>query len=133
MTVIQMQDYRTLATLHTDGLGLWTRQVKDVRIVRLEVPYITESEVFGELRVYFNTSDWDVNKDGLIYTDKKFITELQSYLGSVGLTTFVDYSEQGMQGNDYVSCDVGPSFLAAYKEKFPIAYKEVYTYINQVL
>lgn len=133
MPVIQMQDYRTLATLHTDGRGYWTRQIKDVRITRLEVPYISEDEDFGELRVYFNTGDWDTRKDGLIYTDDKFLCELRLYLDSVGLTTFVDYSEQGMQGIDYVSCDVGPSFLIAYKEKFPVAYKQVYTYINQEL
>jgi hypothetical protein len=131
MTVIQMQDYRTLATLHTDGRGYWTRKINDVRIIGLKVPYINEDEDFGELRVYFNTTDWDVRQDGLIYTDDKFLVELQLYLESAGLTVFADYSEQGMQGPNYVSCDVGPSFLTAYKEKFPVAYKETYTYLHQ--
>ena len=30
----------------------------------------------------------------------------------------VDYSELGMQGNDHVSCNVGPNFLKNLSKKF---------------
>jgi hypothetical protein len=30
----------------------------------------------------------------------------------------VGYSEQGMQGDDYVSLDVGESFIASWEAKF---------------
>jgi hypothetical protein len=37
----------------------------------------------------------------------------------------VAYSEQGMQGDDYVSCDVGKKFLGAWAAKFNIKWDEV--------
>jgi hypothetical protein len=69
--------------------------------------------------VYFNTADWDVNKEGLIYTDKEFLHELNAFLVEQGLST-VTYSEQGMQGDDYVSLDVEDEFLALWEAKFGI-------------
>jgi hypothetical protein len=44
---------------------------------------------------------------------------LQDFLNQHGLTgKDVDYSEQGMQGNGYVSCDVGKPFLDSWAAKF---------------
>jgi hypothetical protein len=42
--------------------------------------YVADDKEFGELCVYFNTADWDVNVDGLIYTDKLFLLQLQMFL-----------------------------------------------------
>jgi hypothetical protein len=104
-------------TLNTNGRGYWSRAVKAVRIVDMRLGYIADDKDFGELCVYFNTEDWDVNKDGLIYTDKQFRTELNAFLVSQGLCA-VEYSEQGMQGDDYVSCDVEGKFLQLWEAKF---------------
>jgi hypothetical protein len=76
--------------------------------------YVSEEKDFGELCVYFDTEDWDVNTDGLIYTDKQFLQELNAFLLQQGLTE-VGYSEQGMQGDNYVSLDVGAEFIKSFK------------------
>ena len=105
---------------NTNGLGYWSRAVKAVEIVDMQVAYVNEEKDFGELRVYFNTDTWDVNKDGLIYTDKQWRNELQAFLNAQGLPgKDISYSEQGMQGDDYVSLDIlGAKFLTAWEAKF---------------
>lgn len=106
-------------TFSTDGKGYWSRKVAAVGIVDMRVTYVNDERNFGELRVYFDTKDWDVNTDGLIYTDRQFERELQSFLDAQGLQgKDVSYSEQGMQGDNFVSLDVGKKFLAAWDAKF---------------
>ena len=109
-------------TFNTNGLGYWSRAKKAVGIVDMRVAYINDERDFGELRVYFNTQDWDVNTDGLIYTDKQWRNELQAFLDAQGLPgKDISYSEQGMQGDNYVSLDiVTAKFLTAWEAKFNI-------------
>lgn len=101
-------------TFTTGGTGYWSTVRKNVKVVGLGVAYINPERDFGELRVYFDTKTWDVEKDGLIYTDARFIMELARKLAEVGFTADVSYSEQGMQGDDYVSLDVGKGFLDSW-------------------
>jgi len=104
-------------TLNTDGKGYWSNVIAPVSTTKLTVDYINDEEDFGELRVYFDNT-WVVKTDGLIYTDKQFIKELRKELTAVGLPgADVDYSEQGMQGNNYVSLDVGKKFLKSWLKK----------------
>lgn len=107
---------KTNATLHTDGKGLWSNEKRAVKVHRCEVAYLDDEDkpTSGELRVYFTKATWDTEKHGLIYTDGRFMTELKVYLRTLGLVCGVDYSEQGMQGRDYVSCDVGKGFLDSW-------------------
>jgi len=108
-------------TFNTNGNGYWSNTAKAVGIVDMRLGYVDEELDFGELCVYFNTKDWDVNQLGLIYTDKQFMRELQAFLDAQGLVgTDVSYSEQGMQGDDYVSCDVGVKFLQSWAKKFGV-------------
>ena len=103
------------ALLHTDGSGYWSREAREVRVTALSVPYVNDEQDFGELRVYFDTKTWDTRKHGLIYTDDQFERELRSFLETQGLdATDVNYSEQGMQGDNYVSLDVGGKFIASW-------------------
>jgi len=102
-------------TLNTDGTGYWSNVKESVPVTGLELAYENDESDFGELRVYFDTTVWDVDTKGLIYTDRQFLIELVSLLSGVGLETDVSYSEQGMQGDNYVSCDVGPDFIKSYK------------------
>ncbi len=109
--------------LHTDGKrGLWSNVAKAIRITDIRLMQGTEwddGDIFGELRVYFDTETWDVNKVGLIYTDRQFERELREFLTAHGLVgKDVSYSEQGMQGDDYVSLDVGKKFLDSWRAKF---------------
>jgi hypothetical protein len=105
-------------TFNTNGMGYWSRTAKAVEIVDMRVTYVNDEKDFGELCVYFNTATWDVNTMGLIYTDKQFKRELNEFLVAQGLCA-VEYSEQGMQGDDYVSCDiVSAKFLQLWEAKF---------------
>lgn len=100
----------------TSGDGYWSIQIKTVRITRVELAYVNEEGTFGELRAYFNTGDWDIDNDGLIYSDigwkHSFLTCMENHFGlSADASSDLSYSEQGMQGEDYVSMDVGPRFI----------------------
>jgi hypothetical protein len=95
---------QTFTTLHTNGRGYWSNKAKAVDVTRLDLQYCTAERDFGELCVHFTSASWDVNVDGLIYTDPLFISELREYLQTIGFTLAeakdVHYSEQGMQGDD---------------------------------
>ena len=110
-------------TLHTNGGGYWSNTAKAVDVTKLDLQYCTAERDFGELCVYFTSASWDTATDGLIYTDKLFMQELREYLVSLGFTAEeandVSYSEQGMQTDEYVSCDVGAEFIAGLERLDP--------------
>lgn len=117
----QESAYAVDAVLNTDGSGYWSRARQSVRITHVSLPYVQTDDLgsdhFGELRVFFDTNTWQVTKQGLIYTDRKFIQELRDFLQSLGLAgSDVDYSEQGMQGDNYVSLDVGAEFIESWRK-----------------
>jgi len=104
-------------TLQTAGDGYWSTAAKQVRVTDMKITYTNDELDFGELCVYFNTSDWDVRKDGLIYTDSLFMDELAAYLTARGIDcSDLSYSEQGMQGDNYVSCDIGECFINTFMQ-----------------
>lgn len=113
--------------LNTAGNGLWSDAKRAVQIVNIDLGQGTiwegdsDDEAFGELRVYFDTNTWDTYEHGLIYTDKGFLAELRAFLDAHGLPgKDICYSEQGMQGDDYVSLDAGGKFYKAWMAKFGI-------------
>ena len=104
--------------LNTGGGGYWSNTKTAVLVTNMKLGYVADDQEFGELRVYFDTGTWDIEELGLIYTDRQFLGELQALLNAHGLPgKDVDYSEQGMQGDNYVSLDVGGKFLQAWTEK----------------
>lgn len=114
----------------TDGDGLWSDRAADVRITRLLISYVASHDddddddmpTFGELQVEFDINTWNPRDHGLIYTDRCFEAEFREALQKLGFSKMaadnVGYSEQGMQGDDYVSMDVGMVFLAEAKTIF---------------
>jgi hypothetical protein len=109
--------YKVTATLRTGSGGYWSNTKTAVEITGLQLAYLNDELDFGELRVFFNTATWDVNKLGLIYTDKQFMKELKKLLTAKGFDAGdVSYSEQGMQGDNYVSCDVGERFINTFMQ-----------------
>ena len=109
--------YKVNATLNTNGKGYWSRTATAVEVTGLQLAYTNDELDFGELRVRFSADSWDTSKLGLIYTDKLFMTELKELLTSLGFdASDVDYSEQGMQGDKYVSCDVGECFINTFMQ-----------------
>ncbi len=100
--------------IRTTGHGYWSTAVEDVKLLGFEVMHDAIQD-YGELRVYFDTDTWDVDEDGLIYTDEGFLNELRIQLSILGLPgSDVHYSEQGMQGDDYISLDIGEAFIKKY-------------------
>jgi hypothetical protein len=107
--------------LKTGGGGYWSNTKTEVLVTDLRLGYVADDKEFGELRVYFDTGTWDIEELGLIYTDKQFLGELRALLNAHGLPgKDVDYSEQGMQGDNYVSLDVGAEFLDSWARKFGV-------------
>lgn len=118
----------TGTTLTTNGKGLWSRVAKSIKCLSLQLgaamPSSKGTGLFAELRVYFDPKSWNVKKDGLIYTDKQWLQELRDYLikklkFSPAAARAVDYSEQGMQGDNYVSLDAQPTFVAEWDAHTP--------------
>jgi hypothetical protein len=113
--VIHMQAFE----LETSGGGYWSNTQTRVRVTDFRLDLVDDDdedeEPFGELRVYFDTVTWDVNSQGLIYTDPGFLAELKQHLESQSIdVSDLSYSEQGMQGTDYVSLDVGQHFIGSW-------------------
>lgn len=113
-------------TCSTAGDGLWSnvagRAVTCIGLSCDAMMYredVDGTQEWGELRVYFDTKTWNVREDGLIYTDDGFEAQLRARLAELGFNEAacadVDYSEQGMQGDDYVSLDIGHKFLSEFR------------------
>ena len=110
--------------IKTGGDGYWSDVKKTVLVEYLSLS-CNDDDSFGELCVKFNKDTWNVKEDGLIYSDAQFMRELKAALRKNGFSDAavndLSYSEQGMQGYNYVSCDVGDVFIAAYKNNTVLA------------
>jgi hypothetical protein len=110
-------------TANTNGVGLWSKHKTSVDVKELELHYLSRNpekkEVYrGELRAVFSIKTWDTYKHGLIYTDRGWIKDFRQKLIQNGFSKkaakAVDYSEQGMQGDNYVSLDAGSDFIKEF-------------------
>ena len=99
---------------HTNGISYWNNTLKRVRltkiVINIEMTPTDDSEyMFFDMNVFFTKNSWDISKDGLIYTDQGFIREFRDILISLGFdqeaSADVRYSEQGMQGENWVNFD----------------------------
>lgn len=112
--------------LHTSGRGLWSSDKAAIRIINIDLGYVEETEdgtipEYAEVRVFFDKSTWRTDRNGLIYTDPRFMRELRAFLKRHGLPgSDVSYTEQGMQSRHYVSCGCGRKFLKAWHKKFGV-------------
>ena len=101
--------------IETSGRGLWSKVSKPVKCIGYTMPYIdAETLDFAELRVVFDTETWNYKEDGLIYTDPLFLALIREAFA----TDDIEYSEQGMQGSNFVSFDVGREFILMYGDLF---------------
>ncbi len=105
-----------LFNCRTNGKGLWSRAKKTIPVLDIQVVITTWSQdTWGELKAYYPVTTWRNNKEGLIYTDPQWICDFRTGLLNNGFSLAavddVSYSEQGMQGLDYVSMDVGATFI----------------------
>ena len=100
----------------TDGKGYWSTVArKSIRINRVAIDSVSDNGEYGELRAYFDESEWNVESDGLIYSDQAWMKSFRSCMATLGFSVqalaAISYTEQGMQGTEYVSLDVGRDFL----------------------
>lgn len=105
------------AVVNVAGTGYWSDHEGQVQCTGANIAYINEDNDFGELRIYFDTTTWNCDELGLIYTDRQFISEIREIFSSAGFdVSDLEYSEQGMQGDNFVSMDVGEKFLTSWGE-----------------
>lgn len=110
--------------ISTGGDGLWSNTKKYVKVENIEVivksNYLesnnSDSWDLNEWNAYlestcdifFDEDSWDIHEEGLIYTDKTFMSEICKILKQYGINqqiiNNITYSEQDMQGDDYVNC-----------------------------
>lgn len=118
-----------ITTLNTGGSGYWSRAKKPVEVEKIEF-HKYSGGTYGEARVWFSEDSWNVNEDGLIYTDRLWIKEFRSYLKNKGFSQAaidnIGYSEQGMQGELYVSLDFGQVFFNELDPLFQFLNKASY-------
>ena len=99
----------------TSGRGYWSTAQKFVTINRVRLAYLNDESNFGELRAYFDPIEWNTDNDGLIYTDQAWKQGFQECMKTLGFSDKavqdISYSEQGMQGDNFVSMDVGVVFI----------------------
>lgn len=114
-----MLKFKKPVKLNTVGDGYWSNRAAAVAVTHMNLAYLSDEEEFGELRVYFTPKSWNVETDGLIYTDSQWEKELKKLLNDLGFNAKdVSYSEQGMQTDSYVSLDVGKKFIKSWIKKF---------------
>ena len=109
----------------TAGDGYWSDVVKNVRVTGMGIFVSTVNEgdaeeamyCDGDFYIVYDESTWDMDTDGLIYTDSAFIANVRDFMRDTLLKMGVDddvantlvaditYSEQGMQDYGRVSCD----------------------------
>jgi hypothetical protein len=100
--------------IETCGSGLWSNHKAQVRLTSIHIARRTLS-----LIVCFDETTWDTKKFGLIYTDPGFRQVLIDTLNSLGIDTdWIDYSEQGAQGSDFVDFDVSLELVESWEKVF---------------
>ena len=99
------------------GDGFWSTWQGTVDgTLKLERYKYSEEYNHGSARFYID--DWDLSH-GLIYTDSLFISDIQNNLKNLGFKHWegINYSEQGMQGDNYVDMDCTNDLLNEAVEK----------------
>ena len=109
---------------NTDGTGYWsdkTRAVPVSKVVlsihRAEVDlYRHRPTLLISVDAYFTKKSWDIDKHGLIYTDRQWLYDFKRRMKAINPLLFgsgIDYTEQGMQGENYVSLEM---YLTSFRE-----------------
>lgn len=125
------------------GNGFWSYENKKttVKKITFEVGYFTGDSVTLYAKVFFTQKEWNIEKDGLIYTDTNWIKDFNKNfvklpeVKNLVKMKDIDYTEQGMQGDNYVSLsfDVrGKDNIMEFFSRFgtSISSKTVYTILG---
>ena len=102
--------------------GLWS----NTPMTGLEVTILPDKafladgdSLYGQINAHFDPKIWNTKKLGLIYTDPLFERQVKRILKNAGFKRWndINYSEQGMQGDNYVNFDVGDKLAAELDKK----------------
>ena len=105
-----MLDITVNKMFNTSGDGLWSEVAKEVFVESISMYIAADAEdgYDGDLQAYYTEETWN-DSYGLIYTDTAFLECVHTALIKAGISIEaaedVCYSEQGMQGDNYVSMD----------------------------
>ena len=107
----------------TDGSGYWSDAIVPVHVNGISLYKINDDqELYSETQIFFDPKEWIIDEYGLIYTDSMFLNQFRKNLRKLGFSAAglecIDYSEQGMQGPDYVSCDTHGQFVTDFVKIF---------------
>jgi len=108
---------------NTDGKGLWSDQVRAVRTNKVVVSihqgminyWHYAPDLYISIDAYFPNSSWEILADGLIYTDRRWLKDFTRQMKAINPRLFgscIDYTEQGMQGENHVSLHM---YLTSFK------------------
>jgi hypothetical protein len=109
-----MLDITVNKMFKTCGDGYWSDIAKEVFVESINMFIASDGSIDsdycdGDLQAYFTDDTWDTDELGLIYTDSEFLACVHTALIKAGISIEaaedVCYSEQGMQGDTYVSMD----------------------------
>ena len=112
------------------GNGYWSYENKKttVKKITFEVGNFTGDSVILYAKVFFTQKEWNIEKDGLIYTDTNWIKDFSKNfvklpeVKNLVKMKDIDYTEQGMQGDNYESL--------SFEIKVEINMKEFYKRIR---
>ena len=95
---------------NTCGDGYWSDVAKEVYVESICMYIVNDAEEGdGDLAVNYTEDTWDNSAYGLIYTDSLFLEQVKQFLIDNGFNAdavnAINYSEQGMQDDERVSCD----------------------------
>lgn len=99
----------TPVTVVGDGLYLADNHPAQIQLTTATIVDTSELDDddagCGNLSVSVDFEGWDINKNGLLYTDS-CVAEIQSLIRTAtGIEVDIDWSEEGMQGDDYLHFD----------------------------
>jgi len=109
---------KTTMSCSTNGKGLWSVDTRSVPITKIVLEVGELSAHFYDfslylpvyVNAYFTKKDWNTDKHGLIYTDALWLKDFKKQFAKqfpslAWAANKIDYTEQGMQGDNYVSLE----------------------------
>jgi len=114
----------------TKGDGHWSSEERAVITPKIqmemdmgEVEELTPCEgpqMFIHIKAYFTKKTWRNDDHGLIYTDSKWLKDFRKQFTNqfptlAWMVKGIDYTEQGMQGSNYVSLSLYLTSMASIK------------------
>lgn len=113
----------------TKGDGHWSETKRTVATSKIEMEVGEASVSLWEYRVclpvyfraFFPKRAWDTDKYGLIYTDSLWLKDFREqfktrFPAMAWMANKIDYTEQGMQGDNYVSLVVHLDSMVQIKQ-----------------